>query len=222
MVLLLHGFSNKEERQNLILQFVEDSIETSQYKIINHVKKSGMGTQNTVINDINDLAIAGKLVKTGDQYNLRIRINHENQFIRINQMLSEIEKCIVKMNAPMRKIIELKDSVAVVTGYKVSTMYPYIESVKSILWHLLELVNYAKFSKEDSQQLHVRIIELIVKMRNQYYDFYNAEEIIKNVITDNTNTLIKSRDGFKNNICSVKTYDCLITLNKKFEKEFLS
>ena len=188
MVLLLHGLSNKEERQNLILQFVENSVETSQYKIINHLKKSGNGTQNTVINDINSLVTSGKLVITGNKYNLRIRINHENQYIRINQMLSEIEKCIVKMNAPMRKIIELN-----IIGHKLKTMNPYIESVSSELWHLLELVNNAKFSKEDSQQLHMRIIELIVKMRNQYYDFDNAEKIIKNVITDNTNTLTKSR-----------------------------
>lgn len=164
--------------------------------------------------------------ETGNQYNRRLCINRKDQFVRINQWLSKIEKCIVIMNVAIRKIIELKpspeDGTMIIINHKQSTMFPYVESFSSKLWYLLELVSSTKFSKEDCQLLHIRIIELIVKIRNQYYDLDNSKEITKKAIRHNTNILIRSRDEFKNNICSDKTYDSLITLSKEFEKEFLT
>jgi hypothetical protein len=151
-------------------------------------------------------------------------IKNENDFILISKQLTEIESLIKVMSEPVRKLVELmaRSNPSALLSNDVNFLYPYIETVLTMLEVLLLKTDQVIESKTDCQNLHIRIIDLITKLTFQVYNLDNAKNLL--IITRDGLSAVRddlADTGTKNGVISFGMVDRVIKMTDNFESAFL-
>jgi hypothetical protein len=150
-------------------------------------------------------------------------IKNENEFSQISKQLTEIESLIKIIDEPTRKINQLsatRDPLA--ARYYYNFLFPYIESISTMLRVLLLRTDEMIQSKKDCQTLHTRIIKLMTKLTLQSYGMNNAKYLLwtAKLDLDGSRELL-AHAGTKKDLFTLEMIDTLLKVIENFDRSFL-
>jgi DNA-binding Lrp family transcriptional regulator len=223
--LKVHERQELDDVETAIRDYILENPKKTQNQIVDEMGDKGVCSRITCLNKIAGLEerdIIEDIRAKPNNFSCLI-IKDKNKFGLISEQLTKIEYIIKIMSEPTRKMIELRASKNPLTiGYDFNVLFPYIESISTLLRVALVRTNEKIQSKKDSQKLHTRIINLMMKLVLQSYDLKNAKELL--LITKHDLTVARevlSDPGTKNDLVSWETVDMVLKTIQDFEMVLL-
>jgi len=220
-----------DEKTISILAYIKENPGATENKVATYMADKRICSRLTSLNKIENLISSGKVLdlKQNNSFH-RLFINDDNEFNRIDKMLSQIQRVIDAMDKPLGKInqelvsknrnkqwppelVELRDHLRV----------PYTQAVNIMLQALLVQIMNILTLENDRQILYSRITKLMQKLTQQYLVLHEPIRIL-----DNLSESIKELDrlphirDYSNNL-GLDIIDLpylIITIIQNFKKQF--
>jgi hypothetical protein len=155
----------------------------------------------------------------------KFRVSDRTLFDRINKQLYFIETQIIIFERPLLNIAELQDKGGVnrlaASAFAQKFVFPFRDSMFTMLFELLKLSDTDDVGKEDSLILHTKILLLIAKVTREPYYSLNHKEILarnKNLLNHFIQEL--SEPGTDSAGFRVESLKTLVKNLDKFEEQF--
>jgi hypothetical protein len=214
----------EKEIRDYILQNQKTRLTENQVVLAMHDK--GVCSRITCLKKIRRLKERGILEDIKEKQNnfSWLVIKDQNEFSLISKQLTEIESVIKVAAEPVRKLFEASDlgNSIFYFSYNVNFLFPYLETVSTMLRVLLIRTDEMIQSKNDCQALHTRIINLMTQITLQAYDLDNAKKLLFVARTKLNYARDQLKDpGTKNDFISFEKVDKVIKTLDNFQAIFL-